>query len=115
MFQIAFTNAGIAMGFISFWVVLLTLTGLVAGNIALSVSEGDVRGAIDQVQSESGFFAVVFVWVANTILDTIGFEGLAIVALGFGSLPEWLNFVLFAPLIFFTIYAIVVSLLPTGS
>jgi hypothetical protein len=109
------TNAQLSMVLMMFWVVLITITGLVASNITLSLSEGDVRTAIEDISNEGGgFFSTIFVWIATTILNTVGFENVAVVALGFGSLPEWLNFILFTPLVAFTIYAIVVSFLPTG-
>lgn len=111
----ASTNAMLAITLISFWVVLLTITGLVASNITLEISEGDVTQALEDIDNESsGFFSTVFVSIATFMLNTLGFSNVAIVALGFGSLPEWLNAMLFIPLIFFTIYTLVISFLPTG-
>ena len=108
----AFTNTGIFFGFLVFWTVLISLTGIVSGSILLNANEGNISSALDSVSSEGGFFSVIFVWIANFLINTLGFEGIGTVYLGFASLPDWLNAMLFIPMVFMTVWVVVISLIP---
>ena len=108
----ASTNTALFFGILVFFTVLSSIVGLVAGDLALAAQEDSIEDALSDIQSEGGFFTVLFVWVATFLIDTLGFEQLGLVYLGFASLPEWLNLMIFVPMVFMYVFALAIILIP---
>ena len=95
-----------------FWVVLISIVGVVSGSIVLAQNDGSITSAIDSAEADAGFGTNLFLGLAQNLYNNLGFEAGANVILGFESLPLWINLMLFIPMIFFTVFMLVVTLVP---